>query len=211
MLVLPLHMGLLAAMEPKIGLYLRRAADARVIPMRQAAYGADVPYSNIPISPDAIVPIQENRREHGAQRQAEELLRRLEDSGISCDLLLPPAWAGAAKLIRGHKGVLRPVLLQAKQLRGNDASALIKRRMRVSDCGFCGMLTPPAPDGSHAVVALAGPGEYARMRRMDLHGGDDAAALTVELLTLLSEYRDVSQVRTAYMAQATGYMARATA
>ena len=206
MLVLPLRLDLLKAMEAKIGLYLGRAAGSRVITMPQAAHSVDnalarmdVDYTYTPILPESIVPLRKNSWEQGQQanRQVKELLRRLEDRDIACDLLLPPAWTCVSDFVRACAagGVLNPVLLQEKQIRGNDASALIKRRMRASDCGFCGMFTIPAPDGSHALVALAGPGEYARMRRMDLHGKDDGAALTVELLTLLSEYRDAAQVR----------------
>ena len=206
MLVLPLRLDLLEAMEAKLALYLSRAAGSRVIPMPQAAHSVDnalarmdMNYTYAPISPESIVPMRKNSWECGQQanRQVKELLRRLEDRDIACDLLLPPAWAGVSDFVCACAagGVLNPVFLQEKQIRGNDASALIKRRMRAAGCGFCGMLTTPAPDGSHAVVALAGPGEYARMRRMDLHGKDDAAVLTVELLTLLSEYRDAAQVR----------------
>ncbi|MCL1952740.1 MAG: hypothetical protein FWF60_07935, partial [Oscillospiraceae bacterium] len=204
MLVLPLRLDLLEGVAAKVAQYLHRAAGSRVIPMPQPAsveallaqmggYG-----SYEPISPEAIVPwaaVREHARENAPQigRRARALLRQLESRDVACDLLLPHAWAGVADFLRAcGGGAVKPVFLQGRQ--AADASTLIKRRMRAAGCAFCGMITEPVP-GSHAVVALAGPGDYARMRRMDLHAGDNAATLAVELLTLLSEYRDARQVR----------------
>jgi len=204
MLVLPLRLDLLDSIAGKIAQYLHRAAGSRVIPMPQAARSVDALLAQMgasgtsaPISPESIVPWSNPwEAVPQADRRAQALLQRLAGRGVACDLLLPPAWTAAADLLRGWgNGVINPVFLQEKQIAGSDASALIKRRMRAAGCEFCAMITAPAPDGSHAVVALAGPGAYARMRRMDLHAGDNAAALTIELLTLLSEYRDARQVR----------------
>jgi len=208
MLVLPLRLDLLESVAPKVAQYLHRAAGSRVIPMPQAARSVEAMLaqmggygSHAPISPESIVPWSSLRQSPWeaawqANRRAQELLQQLDGRGVACDLLLPPAWAGAADFLRAcGGGVVNPVFLQERHVKGNDASSLIKRRMRAADCKFCGVITAPASDGSHAVVALAGPGEYARMRRMDLHTGDNVADVTVELLTLLSEYRDARQSR----------------
>ena len=206
MLVLPLRLDLLESMAAKLGQYLHRAAGSRVIPMPQAAPSVETMLAQMggygnhaPISPEAIVPwaaMQQGEAAYQASRRARELLRRLADRNIACDLLLPPAWAGVADFLRGcGGGVISPMFLPQRQAAGHDASSLIKRRMRAAGCKFCGMVTPPALDGSHTVVALAGPGQYARMRRMELHTGDNVADVTVELLTLLSEYRDARQAR----------------
>jgi len=205
MLVLPLRMDLLESVRPKLTQYLHRAAGSRVIPMPQAVRSVDALLAQMggysatcaPISPESIVPWSRPRENspHMSYR-AQELLRRLAGRGIACDLLLPPAWAGAADFLRAcGGGVVNPVFLDEKYIAGNDASSLIKRRMRTAGCTFCGMITPPSADGSHTLVALAGPGEYARMRRMELHTGDIAATLAVELLTLLNEYRGAKQAR----------------
>ena len=206
MLVLPLALDLLEPLEEKLTLYLRSAAGGQAVPMRPNERSVDEMLAQMsaceysaPLTPDAIVPMAASRSGQFMARRANEMLTRLAGRGVSCDLLLPPGWAGISSFIRSNGGnsqIINPVFLQERSMEGSDASEMISRRMRAAGCAFCGIMVPPAQDSAYATVAVAGPGEYAKVRRVSLGGGNDIPELTASLLAMLCEYRGAQQTRT---------------
>ena len=199
MLVLPLRIELLEAIEPKVAQYLRAASGGRVIPMAPVPGSVDDVFARLsvigdtaPLTPSAIISsaAQTTARDAGEYevRRAGELLRRLAGRKVSCELLLPPVWAAAADFLKTCGGdAVHPVFLQEKHTDELDAAALIAQRVRASGCRYCGMISPPAADGSHAVVTLTGPDGIIRVRRVTLPGRGGVPMLAVELLAMLSE------------------------
>lgn len=222
MLVLPLRMDLLQALETKITQYIHRAAQtrtagSRVIPIFPAAQSnqsvsVDEAFARLggytggaPIVPESIVPLHSlpNADQH-LLRQAREITAQLAARRIRSDLLLPQAWADVASFLSEcGGGAVTPVFLKEKYAATaqRDMSFLVAHRMRETGCGFCGMITPAAPNEkrlgrSYASITAAGPDQFSRTRRIDLHPSENhAQLLALTYLQLLAEYRSAEEKR----------------